>query len=137
MGEERCVGKWDSEIQDSGEGYQGDIAPRVFGQEGEQRNGSFPKTGVKTGHEGKAEGQTACFPHLKPRATAEASLVFPPHTLLKLNVFETKFYLFTTLIVVACKCLLGPRHHSNPYDMVLSGLTLKIETKETSVPEVH
>lgn len=120
-----------------GRAIRGDIAPRVFGQEGEQRNGSFSKTGVKAGHEGKAEGQTTCFPRLKLRGIEEASLVSPPHMLLKLNVFETKFYLFTTLTVVACKCLLRPRHHSNPYDMVLSALTLKIETKETSVPEVH
>lgn len=120
-----------------GRAIRGDIAPRVFGQEGEQRNGSFPKTGVKAGHEGKAEGQTACFPRLKPRGTEEAGLVSPPHTLLKLNVFETKFSLFTTLIVVAFRCLLGLRHRSNPYDMALSGLTLKLETKETSVPEVH
>lgn len=115
------MGKWDSEIQGFGKGCRGDIAPRVFDQDGDQRNGTFHDR--SEGRMQKKGWRTNCasvWSH-----AGGSKLCFSSHILLKLNILGETFSLFTLTVVASTgKCLLGPRHPSNPlrhlYDMVLS-----------------
>jgi hypothetical protein len=81
-------------------------------------------TGVKAGRKRKAEGQTVLLSEATREGGSQPCLY--SHILLKLNILRATFSLFTALTVVAStgKCLLGPRHHSNPlrhlHDMMLS-----------------
>lgn len=83
-----------------GRGARGDIAPRVFGQEGIRGMGVF-MTEVKAGHKRKAEGQTMLLLEAmreggrEPCSSSHIILIIP------INLSGATFSLFTTLTVVS------------------------------------